>query len=59
MTTARYAYWRDGNHWLGSSRKILITSHKAKLQNNLRDLFHDLTGGEIPGVRRVAELYVS
>lgn len=26
------------------------------LQANLKDLFLDLTSGEIPGVRRVAEL---
>ncbi len=26
------------------------------LDDNLRDLYRDLTGGEIPGIRRVAEL---
>ena len=26
------------------------------LEENLRDLFRDLTSGEIPGIRRVAEL---
>ena len=30
----------------------------AELEDNLRDLYHDLTGGQIPGVRRVAELSV-
>lgn len=28
------------------------------LQENLRDLYRDLTGGEIPGVRRLAQLPV-
>ncbi len=28
----------------------------AELQENLRDLYQDLTSGAIPGVRRVAEL---
>jgi predicted RNase H-like HicB family nuclease len=28
----------------------------AELKDNLRDLYRDLTGGIIPGVRRVAEL---
>ncbi len=28
----------------------------AELQENLRDLYQDLTSGEIPGIRRVAEL---
>ncbi len=29
-----------------------------ELQENLRDLLRDLTSGELPGVRRVAELPV-
>jgi len=28
------------------------------LEENLRDLYGDLTSGEIPGIRRVAELAV-
>jgi len=28
----------------------------AELEENLRDLYRDLTSGEIPGIRRVAEL---
>lgn len=27
-----------------------------ELQSNLRDLYRDLTSGEIPGVRKLAEL---
>ena len=30
----------------------------ADLEANLRDLFEDLTGGKIPGIRRVADLTV-
>ncbi len=30
----------------------------AKLQEHLRDLYRDLTSGEIPGIRRVGELTV-
>jgi hypothetical protein len=29
-----------------------------ELQENLRDLYVDLTSGEIPGIRRVSELKV-
>ena len=29
-----------------------------ELEENLRDLYRDLTSGEIPGVRRVAELSI-
>ena len=28
----------------------------AELEDNLRDLYKDLTSGEIPGIRRVSEL---
>jgi predicted RNase H-like HicB family nuclease len=30
----------------------------AELEENLRDLYQDLISGEIPGVRKVAELSV-
>lgn len=28
----------------------------AELEDNLRDLYKDITSGEIPGIRRVSEL---
>jgi predicted RNase H-like HicB family nuclease len=30
----------------------------AELEENLRDLYKDLTSGEIPGIRKIAELTV-
>jgi predicted RNase H-like HicB family nuclease len=30
----------------------------SELEENLRDLYLDLTSGEIPGIRRIAELKV-
>jgi len=63
MNTARYMYWRDGEHWLGHFEDYpdYITQGESldDLQENLKDLFRDLTSGEIPGVRRAAELSVS
>ena len=32
---------------------------QEELQENLRDIYEDLTSGRIPGVRRVAELQVA
>jgi predicted RNase H-like HicB family nuclease len=62
MTTARYVYWRDGNQWLGHLEEFpdYLTQGESleDLQDNLKDLYRDLTSGEIPGVRRVAELSV-
>ena len=62
MATARYVYWQDGVHWLGYFEEYPDYRTQGEsveeLQENLRDLFRDLTSGEIPGVRRAAELPV-
>ena len=63
MNTARYVYWRDGEHWLGYFEEYPDYRTQGEsledLQDHLKDLFSDLTSGEIPGVRRVAELSFS
>ena len=60
MSTARYVHWQDGEMWLGYFEEFpdYLTQGEslAELKDNLRDLYRDLTGGIIPGVRRVAEL---
>jgi len=62
LATARYVYWQDGAHWLGYFEEYPDYQTQGEsveeLQENLRDLFRDLTSGEIPGVRRAAELPV-
>ena len=62
MATARYVYWQDGVHWLGYFEEYPDYRTQGEsveeLQENLRNLFRDLTSGEIPGVRRAAELPV-
>ena len=62
MATARYVYWQDGVHWLGYFEDYPDYRTQGEsleeLQERLRDLFRDLTSGEIPGVRRAAELPV-
>ena len=30
-----------------------------ELQENLKDIYHEITSGDIPGVRRVAELQLA
>jgi predicted RNase H-like HicB family nuclease len=63
VNTARYVYWRNGDYWLGYFDEYpdYMTQGESldELQDNLKDLLSDLTSGEIPGVRRVAELPVS
>jgi hypothetical protein len=62
MSTARYIRWQDGEMWLGSFEEFpdyLTQGESVKeLEENLVDLYHDLTSGPIPGIRRVAELSV-
>ena len=62
MTTARYVHWKTSSMWLGYFEEFpdYMTQGVSleELQENLRDLYRDLTGGDIPGVRRVAELTV-
>jgi len=62
MKRARYVYWQDGDVWLGYLEEYpdYLTQGEtlAELEENLRDLYIDLTSGEIPGVRKIAELAV-
>ena len=60
MDKARYVYWQDGKFWLGYLEDYpdYVTQGESleDLQEHLRDLLLDLNSGEIPAVRRVAEL---
>ncbi|HWE53772.1 MAG TPA: hypothetical protein VG273_28535 [Bryobacteraceae bacterium] len=62
MSSARYVRWQDGDHWLGYFEEfpdyMTQGTPLSDLQENLRDLYRDLTGGQIPGIREVAELSV-
>ena len=60
MSTARYSSWQDQGMWLGYFEEfpdyIAQGETIEDLEASLRDLHKDLTSGEIPGIRRVAEL---
>jgi predicted RNase H-like HicB family nuclease len=60
MSTARYVHWQDDGMWLGYFEEFpdYLTQGETveELRENLRDLYKDLTSGEIPGIRRVAEM---
>lgn len=63
METIKYVYWQDEGMWLGYLQNYpdYMTQGESleELQENLKDLYKDLTSGEIPGVRKVAELTIS
>jgi predicted RNase H-like HicB family nuclease len=63
MTTIRYIYWQDDGMWLGYLEEYpdYMTQGETvdELQENLKDLYEELTSGRIPGVRRLAELRIA
>ena len=63
MKGLRFVYWQDGEFWLGYLEEFpdYLTQGESweDLREHLRDLYRDLTSGEIPAVRRVAELEVA
>ena len=60
MSTARYVHWQDRGMWLGyfEAYPHYLTQGESlkQIQESLRDLYADLASGEIPGIRKVAEL---
>ncbi len=62
MKSVRYVYWQDGEMWLGYLEEYpdYMTQGEtpAELEENLRDILKELTSGNIPSVRKVAELQI-
>ena len=63
MKGLRYVYWQDGEFWLGYLEEFpdYLTQGQSldDLREHLKDVYRDLASGEIPSVRRVAELEVA
>ncbi|AFZ36921.1 hypothetical protein Sta7437_3418 [Stanieria cyanosphaera PCC 7437] len=62
MESKKYVYWQDEEMWLGYLEEFsdywTQAETEAELKENLVDLYKELTSGQIPNVRRVAELEV-
>ncbi len=63
MKSIRFVYWQEENMWLGYLEDYpdYMTQGETleELQENLKDIFNDISGGHIPGVRKVAELQIA
>jgi len=63
MKGQRHVYWQDGRFWLGYLEEFLdyLTQGESleDLQEHLRDLYADLSGGLVPAAREVAEQEVA
>ncbi|MEW6067955.1 MAG: type II toxin-antitoxin system HicB family antitoxin [Nitrospirota bacterium] len=63
MERMKYIYWQDEGMWLGYLEEypdyMTQGETKEELEENLKDIYRELTSGTIPHVRKVAELQVS
>ena len=62
MQTVKYVYWQEDDAWLGYLQDYPDYWTQGEtlddLIEHLKNLYLDLTGGQIPGVRKVGELAV-
>ena len=63
MQTIKIVYWQDGGGWLGYLQEYPDYWTQGEslddLREHLKDLYKDITSGQIPGIRKVEELAVS
>jgi predicted RNase H-like HicB family nuclease len=62
MSILKFVHWQDGDHWLGYLQDYPDYWTQGEsfddLKDHLKDLYEDLTSGQIPGVRKVDELVI-
>lgn len=62
MDARKYVYWQEDGMWVGYLEEYpdYMTQGETleDLKENLIDVYKDLTSGDIPHVRRVAELEI-
>ena len=60
VPTTKMVYWQEDEWWLGYLEEFPDYPTQGEtledLREHLRGLYADLTSGELPGVRRVADL---
>jgi predicted RNase H-like HicB family nuclease len=63
VQTIKYIYWQEEDAWLGYLEEYpdywTEGDSLDDLLEHLKDLFIDLSGGQIPGARRFGELIIS
>ena len=63
MQTAKIVNWEEAGSWLGYLQEFpdywTQGDTLEDLETHLRDLYKDLTSGELPGIRRVADIAVA
>jgi len=63
MQTVKYVYWQEEDAWLGYLEEYPDYWTQGEtfddLIEHLKDLYADVTSGQIPGIRRVGEMVIS
>lgn len=63
MQRVNIVYWEEDGAWIGYLQEYpdywTQGETLSDLEEHLKDLFLDVTSGEIPGIRKVGELAVS
>lgn len=63
MERKKYVYWQDDDLWIGYLAEYPDSMTQGKtlneLEENLKDIYNELNSGNIPCVRKVAELEVA
>jgi hypothetical protein len=63
MQAVKFIYWEEGGAWIAYLQDYPDYWTQGETPEDLRehllDLYRDLTGGELPGIRKVGELVVS
>jgi hypothetical protein len=59
----KYVFWQEDDIWLGYLDEypdyMTQGASLEELQENLRDIYSDITSGQVPSARKLAELQVS
>ncbi len=62
MSTLKFVHWQDGDAWLGYLQDYPDYWTQGDsfddLKAHLKDLYEDISSGQIPGVRKVDELVI-
>jgi predicted RNase H-like HicB family nuclease len=63
LITVRHVYWQDEDMWLGYLGEYpdYMTQGETleDLEASLKDIYEDVEGGRIPGVRRIGKLQIA
>ncbi len=63
MQSVKIVVWQDGDAWIGYLQEypdyLTQGSSLEDLREHLKDLYAELSSGNIPGARRVEDLMIS